>query len=157
MKTATSSTQTLSKTAELRDQILVNSLSHGGVTYWRTAIRVWNSDVPHILIWFSDSIYLFIYVLKLSASRTTKLRKFIVYLKNLYSHIASIGSMSTRQCNGEDANINSSDPVKGTNNFSGITKDNHEWLPHRRWYGWIRIHRVTDTSREVPHLKLLTR
>jgi len=33
MKTATSSTKTLSKPAELRDQILFNSLSHGGMTY----------------------------------------------------------------------------------------------------------------------------
>jgi hypothetical protein len=157
MKTATSSTQTLSKLAEIRDQILVNSLSHGGLTYWTTAIPVWDSDVLHILIWFSDSIHLFIYVMKLSVSRTAKLRKFVVYLKNLYSHIWSTGSMNTWQCTGEGANVSNRGLVTGTGNFSGSTEDNHEWLPHRWWYGWIRTHGVTDTSRKVPHLKQLAR
>jgi len=75
---------------------------------------------------FHSFIHLFIYVMKLLASRTTNLRKFVVYLKNLYSHIASIGSMSARQFNGEDANVCKCSPVTGTDNFSGNTGDDHE-------------------------------
>jgi hypothetical protein len=75
---------------------------------------------------FHSFIHSFIYVRKLSASRTKKLRKFLVYLKKLYCHIASIGSMSTGQCTGEDATVRSSGPVTGTDNFSGSTEDNHE-------------------------------
>jgi len=64
--------------------------------------------------------------MKLSASRTTKLRKFVVYLKNLHSHIASIGSMSATQYNGVDANVCRCGPVTGTDKFSGNTEDDHE-------------------------------
>lgn len=56
--------------------------------------------------------------MKLSESRTTKLRKFVVYLKNLYSHIASIGRMSTWECTGEAANVSITGSLTGTDNFS---------------------------------------
>lgn len=64
--------------------------------------------------------------MKLSASRTTKLRKFVVYLKNLYNHIASIGRMSTWECTGEAANVSITGSLTGTDNFSGSAEDNHE-------------------------------
>jgi len=65
--------------------------------------------------------------------------------------------MSTWQCTAEDANVSSSGPVTGTNIFSGSIEDDYERTPHIWRNGWIRAHRVTDTSRKVPRLKQLFR